>query len=231
MRLEGNDKGPAVPMRWWPTESSAPRIWPIESRSTGVRNGRSTPRFRTVFRTGRVVTRNDTGLCLIRSLSEVAMTVDMNFDVSPGDRAVISLSEQVDLQGSVAWTSCGTCRIRLDHEIDTGEILGSLLREQQQSDFRPLRMDVAGPAVIFSEFGIHSVELRNVSHRGISFRHSSPLPLDGQVKLLFENGSEHRGVLRWSEAGFAGVLLTDAFDRRELISIKSLNRPEGIKPL
>ena len=69
---------------------------------------------------------------------------------------------------------------------------------------------------------MHSVRVFNVSRQGIGVAHGGCFTPGVPTKLLFPGGNEHRGVVRWSDEGRAGIFLIDPLPSDQLESASRL---------
>jgi hypothetical protein len=131
--------------------------------------------------------------------------------VAPGERLSVSLSDSVTLDAEVAWWDGARCGVAFDQRIDCAAMLHDLVAEQRRPFYRPPRLPVSTRAIVYCEKGLHSVRLLNLSRHGAGFAHDGRLAAGMRTKLLFEDGDEHRGVVRWSHDGRAGMYLVEPF--------------------
>ena len=60
------------------------------------------------------------------------------------------------------------------------------------------------------------MRLRNLSRMGVGLRHARRIRRGGTVKLVFGNGVERRGAVRWANDEQAGLLLLEPLAPHEL---------------
>lgn len=168
-------------------------------------------RIHTVLRVARVTRANDVGLWRVRNLSDRGMMLETKVPVTVGEPLSIHLSDTVSVEGKVAWRDGRRCGVEFDAPVDCAAMLGELHAEQRAPGFRPLRLPVATRAVAYCEKGLHSVSVTDLSPRGACLVHDGCFREGMNTMLLFENGEEHRGVVRWSHDGRAGIYLVEPF--------------------
>jgi hypothetical protein len=202
------------------TSEANKRQWPPEA--TDPAELRDTARHRTVYRVVPVRTARDCGLARLRNLSDSGLALDIAFPVCCGEHISLALSEEVVLGGRVVWTSGGSCGVRLYQSIDSLAALRQSADLARSPRGRPPRLPIGRLAFASGECGLRSVEVRDVSQRGMEIRHDGGFAPGLRVKLVLGAGVERRGVVRWTKDGLAGVLLVETFAARELGSIATL---------
>lgn len=183
---------------------------------------REGPRFHTVFRVARVSRAHDAGLWRVRNISDRGMMLETSMPLVVGEALSIHLSDKVGVQGTVAWWDGRHCGVAFDAPVDCAAMLQALVAEQRAPGYRPIRLPVATRAIAFCEKGMHTVKVRDLSPHGAGFEHDGCFTPGMSAMLLFENGEEHRGVVRWSEGGRAGLYLTEPFPCAKLESANRL---------
>ena len=183
---------------------------------------RASPRIRTVFFVVRITRDADAGLFLVRNISDLGMNLVAHVDMAVGERLAIALSESVSIAGSVAWCDAQFCGVEFDEPIDCGAFLKSFSRAKHEFRRAAMRLPVMKRATSYSEAGIHSVKITNVSARGVGLAHDGTLRPGMFVSLVLESGAVRRGAVCWSKNGQAGVLLGEPFKLEELESASGL---------
>ena len=186
----------------------APHLPPALPAALERRDGR---RIHTVLRVARVGRAHDAGLWRVRNISDGGMMMAASVPVTPGERLSVSLSDSVTLDAEVAWWDGARCGVAFDRPIDCAALLHDLVAEQRLPFYRPPRLPVSTRAIVYCEKGLHSVRLSNLSQHGAGFAHDGRVAPGMQAMLLFEDGDEHRGVVRWSHDGRAGMYLVEPF--------------------
>lgn len=177
-------------------------------------------RIHTVLRVARVSRAHDAGLWRVRNISDGGMMMAVSVPVVPGERLSVALSDTVTLAGRVSWWDGGRCGVAFDRQVDCAALLHDLVAEQRRPFYRPPRLPVSARAIVYCEKGLHSVRLLNLSQHGAGFAHDGRVAPGMKAKLLLADGDEHRGVVRWSHGGRAGMYLVEplACDRLESAS-------------
>jgi hypothetical protein len=183
---------------------------------------RASPRIRTVFFVVRITRDADAGLFLVRNISDLGMNVVAHVPMTVGERLSIALSESVSVTGSVAWCEGRFCGVEFDAPIDCGYHLRSLAGAKRSHRRAAMRLPVMKRATSYSQAGIHSVTVTDVSPRGVGLAHSGAIRPGMFIRLVLESGATRRGAVCWSKNGHAGVLLGEPFTLEELESASNL---------
>lgn len=182
---------------------------------------RGSPRFHTVLRMARVMRDCDVGLWRVRNISNQGMMLGTQTRVSPGESLRIDLSQEFSLKAKAVWHEDGRCGVMFDRPIECEIVLSRLAAQQREPGYRSPRLEVEVPAVAYCDSGLHGVRVLDVSRRGVGVSHDGCFRPGMATKLLFENGEEHRGVVRWSEMGRAGIFLIEPIPCEKLESARS----------
>ena len=183
---------------------------------------RGSCRIHTVMRVARVERAHDIGLWRVRNLSDEGMLLVTGVPVTPGERLSISLSATMAIAARAVWWDGERCGVAFDRPLDCAALLQNLVAEQRSPDYQPLRLPVATRATIVCETGLHGVRLVDLSQHGAGFTHDGGFAPGMNVKLHLPSGGEHRGVVRWSRDGRAGLYLIEPFPCAQLESAARL---------
>jgi len=179
---------------------------------------RGSYRFHTVFRIAKVARANDVGLWRVGNISNYGILLLTSLAVSPGERLTIALSEAYIVKATVVWVREGRCGAAFDRPLECETVLQRLAAEQRSPTYRPPRLEVEPRAIAFCEDGMHSVRVVNISQHGVGVAHDGCFKPGVPTKLLFPGGNEHRGVVRWSDEGRAGIFLIEPLPGDQLES-------------
>ena len=204
------------------TAKTAASPWNMKTvqQSPRLLERRGTHRIHMVCRFARVTAGGDTGLWRICNISDRGMMFRSRSRATPGQLLSIALSEGVALEASVVWSDAEHCGVRFAEPVDATALLRSLAAEQRSPKHRSLRLTVDGRALAFDETGVHPVKIRNISRHGVGLAHRNRLRRGTKIKLVFENGAERRGVVRWADREQAGLFLFEPFTPDEMASAR-----------
>jgi len=166
-------------------------------------------RIHTVLRVAKVTRAHDVGLWRMRNISDSGMMLQTSLPVGQGERLSIALSDSVSIEGAAQWWDGERCGVAFDAPIDCAGLLEGLVAERKASRYRPPRLPVGTRAIAFCERGMHSVRLFDLSQHGAGFTHDGCFTPGMSARLSLPDGGEHRGVVRWSQAGRAGMYLVE----------------------
>jgi hypothetical protein len=183
---------------------------------------RGSTRFHTIFRLARVTRENDVDLWRVSNISNQGAMLLTSLPVQPGEHLTIALSEAFAVKAKVVWSRGGRCGAMFERPIECETLLHRLALEQREAGYRPLRLDVNARAIAFCQDGMHSVRVVNVSRQGVGVTHRNCFTSGLPTKLLFPGGNEHRGIVRWSDKGRAGIFLIDPLPSDQLESASRL---------
>ena len=201
-----------MPMRLMSGTRDLPAKLPVDLER---RDGR---RIHTVLRVAMVSRARDAGLWRVRNISDGGMMMAVSVPVAPGERLSVALSDTVALGATVRWWDGGRCGVAFDRPVDCAALLHDLVAEQRLPFYRPPRLPVSARAIVYCEKGLHSIRLLNLSQHGAGFAHDGRVAPGMAAKLLLADGGEHRGVVRWSRGGRAGMYLVEPFPCDQLES-------------
>lgn len=166
-------------------------------------------RIHTVLFVAKVTRAHDAGLWRMRNISDSGMMLLTSLPVAPAERLSISLSDSVKIVGTAQWWDGERCGVAFDAPVDCAGLLAGLVAERKAPRYRAPRLPVSTRAIAFCEKGMHSVRLFDLSQHGAGFAHDGCFTPGMNARLSFADGGEHRGVVRWSEAGRAGMYLVE----------------------
>lgn len=183
---------------------------------------RVTLRYRTVYRVAPAYTMRDSGLARVRNISDGGMALEIAFPVCLGDEIVLALSDEILLSGRVGWSTGTQCGVRFDNPIDSIMALRQSADAARGPRGRAPRMRLTRTALTNSLRGVRVAEVLDVSQRGMKLAHDGSFTPGLRVQVRLSSGVERGGVVRWSQDGLAGLMLTDTFTPQELGSLRAI---------
>ncbi len=189
-----------------------------DSVPPGSADRRGGPRFHTIHRLARVTRGDDAGLWQVCNISNQGAMLLTSLPVHAGEKLTIIFSDAFAIPARVIWAKDGRCGAAFERPIECETVLQRLALEQRRADYRPLRLDVDARAIACCQGTMHKVRVLNVSRQGVGVAHRGFLKSGTPTRLLFPGGSEHRGVVRWSDKGRAGIYLIDPLPGDQLES-------------
>jgi hypothetical protein len=170
---------------------------------------RQDSRIHTLMRVAMVRRAHDVGLWRVRNISDSGMMLATQVPVVAGEPLTIGLSETIAVAGRALWWDGERCGIAFDRPVDCAALLGALVAGQKAPRYRPPRLPVATRAIAYCDKGLHTVRIFNLSQHGAGFAHDGCFRPGMATKLHFPTGEEHRGIVRWSREGQAGLYLVE----------------------
>jgi hypothetical protein len=181
---------------------------------------RGSHRIHTVCRFARVIGCGDSGLWRVCNMSDRGMMLRSRLSPRQGEPLSISLSETAKLEAAVVWSDLEHIGVRFIEPVDSTALLCALATEQRSPHYRSLRLAVDRAAMAVDEAGIHAVRIRNISRHGVGIEHPDSLRRGTGVRLVFDEGAERRGVVRWADQEQAGLFLLEPFSLEEMASAR-----------
>lgn len=165
------------------------------------------------------------------------------------DQVTLVLGEEGDLDCAVRWLKGDQAGLEFAHEtrIDCDEesrdeLLRAVIRKSfPDGDADPLaappppedveqeepagartskRHPLIWSGVIYHDYDVEPVRLRNISTTGALIQSSHPLPEGDTVYLELNGAGRHEATVRWTRAGQSGIAFTNAFDIRLLSQVR-----------
>lgn len=185
-------------------------------------DARASKRTLTVLRTVKVQRSHEEGLATLQNISDDGMKLAMQLSVRVGDAVNIFLSDMDRLQGTVVWTDGTHCGLQLVEPIDSNALLADLVERTREGLVRPVRMATTVAGIAYSEGTVHSIQVRDISQRGIKIQHCASFVEGRPIKVRLITGLELSGTVRWSHDGVAGIRLLVPISVEQLGSSKRL---------
>lgn len=179
---------------------------------------RLSPRTRTVCLSVKINRSDDEGLFWARNLSDQGMMFGAQVKFDPGERLSIEMSQNLAVDGSVEWYDQGCCGVRFAQDIDSAAFLEGLVTIRQEYRRSARRLSIKRLATCYSDRGVKSVTLTDVSSHGLGLSHSGWLERGSSAKFVLESGLARSGRVCWSSLERAGIFLDEPFARDELES-------------
>lgn len=164
-------------------------------------------RTRTVYRSAKIVSGRDAGLCWILNLSDGGAMVETGLAVVAGEEIWIELADGIVIAGSVAWRDRERVGMSFSQPIDSFQLLRQLAQERWNGRSRQVRLQVNKLVEVASELGPSILRLQDVSQRGLQLRHIGNLGVGMPVTIHLSQELVVRGVVRWKRDSVAGVEL------------------------
>ncbi len=208
-----------------------PRLYSAPPIAEAEDDRRDGARLRTVCRIAKIVRIDDAGLWMVRNISDGGMMLTTNVPVAVGEDITIMLSEEISLDGKVAWVRDGRCGVAFSDEIDGELVLRQLAEDKDNGWHRPLRVEVNAHALASVNHRMRPIEVVNLSQHGAGIIHDGSVETGMRLNLMLPGGIRREAVVRWSRDGRAGLWLTQPLERHLLESVRHLQPPTQPKGL
>lgn len=199
---------------------SAERVHCLTMRSEPDR--RSSPRTLTVFLMVRIKGHSDVGLFRVRNLSDTGLNVIDHGHLQFGGVVLIEFATELACAATAVRCDGDSSALEFHEPIDSAKYLKRLAEIKREDRRRAVRLPVYKRAMSYSEAGVHTVRITNVSPRGVCVAHRGSLEQGTVIKLVLESGTMRRGAVCWSKDGYAGVFLDEPFALHDLESASCL---------
>jgi hypothetical protein len=181
---------------------------------------RESNRTRTVLRVVKIQSSKHEGLARLQNISDGGVLLRHNLPLVPGEGVTVFFADETSFAAKVIWADGEHCGAQFEEVIDCAALLVEMADQTRKGKMRPVRLSTDILGVAYTESGIHSVRVKDLSQRGIKVQHRSDFADGLSIKILLESGLERYGVVRWSKAGVAGIQLLQPLSLDELGSSK-----------
>jgi hypothetical protein len=178
---------------------------------------RRDPRHLTILRVGALVSNGGRELCLIRNISQGGVLAHIYSRREPGEAVSIELKSNQRISGRVVWASESNVGIQFDSPVDVAEMLSS--HADLENGWRPRlpRVEVDRLATLRCGSRLYGVNTRDISQGGVKIETDQPLELAAAVVLTLDKYRPMHGVVRWCDAGLAGIAFNQLIPFHELM--------------
>ncbi len=148
-------------------------------------------------------------LCLIRNISPGGLMGKLHTQLAPGEPVTVEIRSGRMIPGHVAWSHDGLVGVQFDERIDVLEVLHAPVHGQQGLTQRMPRLRISCPVSLMVNGARQPATLVDVSQGGAKV--DAEFLREGDDVTIGIRGLEpHRGVIRWSQSGRAGVAFLTA---------------------
>jgi len=152
-------------------------------------------------------------LCLIRNISPGGLMGKLHTSLPPREPVTVEIRSGNHIAGRVAWSHDGHVGVQFDERIDVLEVLHAPVHGEPGFTQRMPRLRIACPVSLTAEGMRVGVTLVDVSQGGVKVE-ADFLREGDEVTVAVRGLDPHRGIVRWSHDGWAGIafLATIPFD-------------------
>ena len=170
-----------------------------------------------ILRVGTMICGPKRELCLIRNISAGGLMAHVYSTYKIGERVSVALKSHHMLEGTVAWLKDGNIGVRFDARIDVEEMLSNPALLENGWLPRMPRVEIDWLATVRAGAKTIWVTLRDISQGGVKLETDQPLQPGAPVVLTIDKFRSVDGVVRWYEAGAAGVSFNELIPFQELM--------------
>jgi hypothetical protein len=180
----------------------------------------------TVYRVARLIVADEQRFARVHRISNDAVELSSGLELTPGQAILVDFSETTSVDARVSERHGQRCILMFERRINCAEVLRQLVAEARSSRARPLRLVIPQTATrATSAMGVHSLELQDISQRGMKVRHDGSFQPGLRVLVQLPNGRECRGIVRWTRDDRSGLQLIDTLSTEELTAVGNIAKP------
>jgi hypothetical protein len=155
--------------------------------------------------------------CWVRKISAGGAVLGCDHDLELGERLELELMSGEQLSGLVAWRRGGEVGLSFDQPVDVFAIIAQDIVSQPGERRRMPRVELVCPALLEAGGRTDYVTTRDVSQGGVKLDVPFPLPSEQKVVVTLDGLRPVEGVVRWSDAGAAGIAFLPELHWQELM--------------
>lgn len=175
-------------------------------------------RIVTILRVGVLDLEGRRELCLIRNISAGGLMAHVYSQVRIGQRVMIELKTNQQIEGHVAWVRDANAGIAFDRPVDVAELLAAPAATAQGWRARTPRVEVDRLASLRSGASTFWVQASDVSQGGVKIVTDQVLKVGSEVVLTLDGFRALAGTVRWQNGRTAGIAFNDLIPFGELIA-------------
>ena len=178
---------------------------------------RESERYVTILRVGVLVIEGRRELCLIRNISAGGLMAHVYSPVEPGQRVVVELKSNQQIEGQVHWVRDADAGIAFDAKVDVSQMLAN--PAVLDNGWRPRlpRVEIDRLATLRVGARTYWVHTRDISQGGVKIETDQPLETGAEVVVTLENLRPLAGTVRWQKGRACGISFNDLLKFDELI--------------
>ena len=175
-------------------------------------------RYVTILRVGVLVIDGRRELCLIRNVSAGGLMAHVYSPVRPGQRVVVELKSNQQIEGEVEWVRDADAGIAFDVKVDISQLLAN--PAVLENGWRPRlpRVEIDRLATLRVGARTYWVHTRDVSQGGVKIETDQPLDTGTAVMITLENLRPLAATVRWQKGRNCGIAFNDLLPFEELIA-------------
>ena len=174
-------------------------------------------RHLTILRVGTLLVDGRRELCLIRNISAGGLMAHVYSTFREGQPVSVELKTNQQTSGCVSWINGSNIGIAFDEAIDVEEMLAN--QSVTDNGWRPRLPRVEVDRLATLRIGARNfwVSTLDISQGGVKIQTDEPFEPGEDVVLVLEKFRPIAGVVRWHQAGLAGISFNQVIPFRELM--------------
>ena len=175
-------------------------------------------RYVTILRVGVLVIDGRRELCLVRNISAGGLMAHVYSPVQPGQRVVVELKSNQQIEGKVEWVRDADAGIAFDSKVDVTQLLAN--PAVLDNGWRPRlpRVEIDRLATLRVGARTYWVHTSDVSQGGVKIDTDQPLDVGTEVVITLENLRPLAGTVRWQKGRACGIAFNNLLPFEELIA-------------
>lgn len=189
-----------------------------------LQDRRADARIRTIYRSARIISRDDSGLCRVLNLSDGGALIETALSLGLGDQLILELADGLAMNGLVARRDGLLAGVVFTPKINCLTMLKQSSVDRWNGRGRPVRLAVNKQIEVISEFGASPLELKDISQKGLKLCGEGKLALGMQVRIRLNPDLVVDGEVCWAQDFDVGVKLAGQITILDLGSVTTFAR-------
>ena len=177
-------------------------LYSLSDAAPSLANRREGDRHLTLYRVGSIVIGDRRELCLIKNISAGGMMIRAYCDVACDARVSVELKSGHPIEGAVSWVRDSSVGITFDTPVDVIDLLSASMEGPRP---RMPRIEVDCFANVRDGSNMLHLRVHDISQGGVKLESATLLASGSDVIVTLSGLEPQPSVVRWNEAGFAGV--------------------------
>jgi PilZ domain len=178
---------------------------PLNPEQGSGEDRRHGDRITTIYRPVVIHVGDFAGFCLVRNISAGGLLGMVYADFATEQPITIEFSEDLQVDGNIAWAEDGRIGVAFDSQIDVLKVLQDLGRKMIDDRVnRAPRLSIECPVGIELGDVTKKTAMHNISQRGLKISNLGLSPAD-EVFVALDGLETRKAVVRWTNDGMAGL--------------------------
>jgi hypothetical protein len=185
---------------------------PFAASAADVSDQRTAPRYTPMIRTAKITGSAGEFLCVVSDISASGVSVRLFHPLPDDDALKLEMPNGEQLPIEPVWVREGRAGFRFQGPVD----LTRLLSGQSHWPKRPIRLNLAMPAVLAGLTGRFEATIRNISLQGAHVHCDARLAIEQRLRLSSALLPELVAKVRWRNGKNYGLIFDTTFQFAEL---------------